>query len=244
MKKSTVSRVAEDGRNYANEIPMRLWAEDDLPETKLLLKGTHALSDAEILSLIIGNGIAGNTSLNISRTLLAACNNHLQELWKMSVADMCQVPGIGQGIAVRLAAMFSMCRREQACEAVIRDKISRSDDARRILASLMRDLPYEEFWILMLNRANKVIGRHRISEGGISGTVVDPKKIFKVCLDHHASSIILGHNHPSGVTTPSEADIRITKKIHDSGALLDIAVLDHIIIGGDQYYSFADDGAM
>ena len=230
--------------NYSNGIPMRLWAEDDLPETKLLLKGTGAMSDAELLSLVIGNSISGHTSLDIARSLLANCAHNLCEVWKLSVHDLCKVPGIGQSTAVRLVAMFSMARRERASEQLFREKISRSSDAFQIFTALMRDLPYEEFWLLLLNRANRVIHRVRVSEGGISGTVVDPKKIFKICLDHHATSIILGHNHPSGVINPSEADIRITKKIADSGALLDIAVLDHIIIGGDQFYSFADEGAM
>jgi DNA repair protein RadC len=127
---------------------------------------------------------------------------------------------------------------------ILKDKISRSTDAFEIFKSLMGDLPYEEFWILLLNKANRVLKKVRISEGGISGTVVDPKKIFQICLAQHTSSIILGHNHPSGNIQPSEADNKITKKIKDCGIMLDVAVLDHIIIGDDRYYSFADEGTL
>ena len=129
-------------------------------------------------------------------------------------------------------------------KAYVKPKISRSQDAYTIFHSLMGELPYEEFWMLLLNRANKIVKTVKVSEGGISGTVVDPKKVFKIALDSHASSIILGHNHPSGVVTPSEADCKITKKLHDAGAMLEVTVLDHIIIGDDSYYSFADDGAL
>jgi DNA repair protein RadC len=140
--------------------------------------------------------------------------------------------------------MFALARRRNESEVILKDKISRSTDAFEIFKSLIGDLPYEEFWILMLSKANKVIKKVRISEGGVSGTVVDPKKIYKIALDHHASSLILGHNHPSGNIQPSEADQKITKKIKECGILLDIAVLDHIIIGDDRFYSFADEGTI
>lgn len=140
--------------------------------------------------------------------------------------------------------MFALARRRNESEVILKDKISKSSDAFEIFKSLMGDLPFEEFWILLLNKANRVLKKVRISEGGISGTVVDPKKIFQICLAQHTSSIILGHNHPSGNIQPSEADQRITKKIQDCGMMLDIAVLDHIIVGDDKYYSFADEGTL
>jgi len=234
----------EDGKNYVNRIPMRYWAEDDLPSQKLLLKGNGSLSDAELLSIIIGSGVSGENSLDIAMKTLSICGNNLCEFWKFSVSDLQKIKGIGEKRAVKIAAMFALARRRNESEVIFKNKISKSQDAFEIFHSLMGDLPYEEFWLLLLNRANRVVRKVKISEGGISGTVVDPKKIFQICLEQHATSIILGHNHPSGAVTPSEADNKITKKIKDCGLLLDVAVLDHIIVGDDRFYSFADEGTL
>ncbi len=234
----------ENCQTYENRIPMRYWAEDDLPSQKLLLKGNGSLSDAELLSIIIGTGVSGETSLDIAMKMLSICGNNLCEFWKYSVSDLQKIKGIGEKRAVKIAAMFALARRRNESEVIFKNKISRSQDAFDIFHSLMGDLPYEEFWLLMLNRANRVVRKVKISEGGVSGTVVDPKKIFQICLEQHATSIILGHNHPSGNTQPSEADNKITKKIKDCGLLLDVAVLDHIIVGDDRFYSFADEGAL
>jgi len=234
----------ENGQSYENRIPMRYWAEDDLPSQKLLLKGTGSLSDAELLSLIIGSGVSGENSLEIAKKMLSISGNSLCEFWKFGVSDLQKIKGIGEKRAVKICAMFALARRRNESEVIHKDKISCSRDAFEIFKSLMGDLPHEEFWLLLLNKANRVIKKVRTSEGGISGTVVDPKKVFKTCLDNQACSIILGHNHPSGNIQPSEADQKITKKLRDCGLLLDIAVLDHIIIGNDRFYSFADEGAM
>ena len=234
----------EDGKNYETRIPMRFWAEDDLPSQKLLLKGNGSLSDAELLSIIIGSGVSGENSLDIAMKTLSICGNNLCEFWKFSVSDLQKIKGIGEKRAVKIAAMFALARRRNESEVIFKNKISKSQDAFEIFHSLMGDLPYEEFWLLLLNRANRVVRKVKISEGGISGTVVDPKKIFQICLEQHATSIILGHNHPSGTVTPSEADNKITKKIKDCGLLLDVAVLDHIIVGDDRFYSFADEGTL
>jgi len=246
MKKAntTPDFAMENGEHYENRIPMRFWAEDDLPSEKLLMKGSGSLSDSELLSIIIGSGVSGENSLEIARNLLSRSGNSLCELWKVSVSDLQKIKGIGQKRAVKICAMFALARRRNESEVILKDKISKSTDAFEIFHSLMGDLPYEEFWLLLLNRANRVVKKVKISEGGISGTVVDPKKIFQICLEQHATSIILGHNHPSGTVTPSEADNKITKKIKDCGLLLDVAVLDHIIVGDDRYYSFADEGVL
>jgi len=246
MKKQIMNpeHAQEDGKNYENRIPMRFWAEDDLPSQKLLLKGNGSLSDAELLSIIIGSGVSGENSLDIAMKTLSICGNNLCEFWKFSVSDLQKIKGIGEKRAVKIAAMFALARRRNESEVIFKNKISKSQDAFEIFHSLMGDLPYEEFWLLLLNRANRVVKKVKISEGGISGTVVDPKKIFQICLEQHATSIILGHNHPSGTITPSEADNKITKKIKDCGLLLDVAVLDHIIVGDDRFYSFADEGAL
>jgi DNA repair protein RadC len=234
----------ENGQSYENRIPMRSWAEDDLPSQKLLLKGTGSLSDAELLSLIIGSGVSGENSLEIAKKMLSISGNSLCEFWKFGVSDLQKIKGIGEKRAVKICAMFALARRRNESEVIHKDKISCSRDAFEIFKSLMGDLPHEEFWLLLLNKANRVIKKVKTSEGGISGTVVDPKKVFKTCLDNQACSIILGHNHPSGNIQPSEADQRITKKIRDCGLMLDVAVLDHIIIGDDRYYSFADEGVI
>jgi DNA repair protein RadC len=229
---------------YENRIPMRSWAEDDIPSQKILLKGSGSLSDAELLSIIISNGIPADESLDISRQLLSRCNNSLNELWKLSFTDLMSYDGIGQKKATQIISVFELSRRRNESEVIQRIKVTSSRDAFDIFKSIMGDLPYEEFWALLLNKANRIIKKARISEGGVSGTVVDPKKVFKIALDSHCSSIILGHNHPSGNIQPSEADTKITRKLKDSGILLDISVLDHIIIGDDRYYSYADEGTL
>ena len=223
---------------------MRNWAEEDLPGQKLLLKGTFSLSDAELLAIIIGTGIKDNSSLEIAKQMLNSYDNNLNNFWRSGYSDLQKFTGIGRKRAIKLLAIFALARRRNESETLSQQKISNSRDAFEIFHSLIGDLPYEEFWILMLSKANKVIKKVRISEGGVSGTVVDPKKIFKIALDHHASSIILGHNHPSGNLQTSEADNKITQKIKDCGIMLDIAVLDHIIVGNEQYYSFADEGSL
>ena len=228
--------------NFQNNLPMSCWAEDDKPATKILMKGMASVSDAEVLSLLIAKDTKDYSSLNAARTILNNCNDNLGEIAKLSVNELVKTGNITLASATRIITAFELGRRRSATEVLIKEKISSSYAAFEILKSCIQDKPYEEFWILMLNRANKLIGKHQISEGGISGTVVDPKKIFKIALDHHASSIILGHNHPSGVLVPSEADSKITKKLCEAGNLLEIVVLDHLIIGENAFYSFADEG--
>jgi DNA repair protein RadC len=228
--------------NYENNVPMNCWAEDDIPSSKMLLRGSMNLSDAELLSIIIGTGIAGENSLDIARNMLSRYGNNLNEFWKCSISDLQKIKGIGHKQAVRMCAMFAISRRRNESEVISKDKITCSTHAFQIFHSIIGDLPYEEFWILLLNKGNKVIKKSRISEGGISGTIVDPKKIFHVCIENHATSIILGHNHPSGNLDPSEADKKITQQLINAGKLLEIAVLDHIIVGDNSFYSFADSG--
>ena len=223
---------------------MQFWAEDDIPIEKLLLKGTASLSDAELLSILIGSGTPQENSLDIAQKIMASCQNNLCEFWKLGISDLQKVKGIGKQRACQIASMFALSRRRNAAEVVVKPKISRSQDAYTIFHSLIGELPYEEFWMLLLNRANKIVKTVKVSEGGISGTVVDPKKIFFIALEHHSSSIILGHNHPSGNLNPSESDSKITQKIKEAGALMDVQLLDHLIISGKDYYSFADNGVL
>lgn len=228
--------------SYLNNVPMTSWAEDEIPTEKMLMKGSISLSDAELLSIIIGSGIAGENSLDIARTMLSRCGNSLNEFWKCSVSDLQKIKGVGQKQALRISAMFAISRRRNEAEIIRKDKISTSRDAFQIFQSVIGDLPYEEFWVLLLNQANKVLKKVRISEGGISGTVVDPKKLFHICIENHATSIVLGHNHPSGNLTASEPDRKITEKIVNAGKMLDISILDHLIVSDTGYYSFADNG--
>ncbi|MDP1623581.1 MAG: DNA repair protein RadC [Bacteroidales bacterium] len=229
---------------YIPHATIRNWAEDDRPREKLALKGRHSMSDAELLAILIGSGTRNESAVDLSKNILRLAHDNLAELSKLSITDLVRVKGIGQARALTILAAMELGRRRNESAALVRDKIKTSRDAYEIFKSTMGDRPYEEFWIILLNRANKVLKKCNISEGGISGTVVDPKKIFKISLDNHACSIILGHNHPSGVVTPSEADCRITKKLHEAGAMLEVTVLDHLIIGEDSYYSFADEGAL
>jgi len=225
---------------YKNSI--QNWAKEDQPKYKLITKGKRALSDVELLCIIIGSGTCTDNSLEIARKLYAMVAGSLSDIAKLSIADLEKIPGIGHAKAATIVACFELGNRKTEYGNLLMDKITKSADAYEIFKSRIGDQPYEEFWIILLNKANRVIQKCSISEGGVSGTVVDPKKIFKYALDAHASSIICGHNHPSGNIQPSEADHKITRKIKDSGILLDIAVLDHIIVGRDSYYSFADDG--
>ncbi len=228
--------------SYTKNLTIKQWSEDDRPREKLLMKGRHSLSDAELLAILIGSGTKDETALDLAKRILSTAGDNLGELARMGISDLMKIRGIGPARAIQITAALEIGKRRTESDVLVKEKISCSRDAYEVLRSAMGDQPYEEFWILILNKANRVIRKCCISEGGISGTVVDPKKIFKIALDHHASSIILGHNHPSGNTQPSEADQKITRKIRDSGILLDIAVLDHIIVCDGAYFSFADEG--
>jgi DNA repair protein RadC len=231
-------------KKYENHIPIKNWAEEDRPREKLQLKGKNALSDAELIAILLRNGNRKESALDLAKNLLNKAGDNLIEVSRMTISDFMDFKGIGKVKAVTLIAALELGKRRNESQVMSRKKIASSHDAFVIFQSTMGDQAYESFWIILLNKANKVIGKCNISEGGVSGTVVDPKKIYKMALDQHASSIILGHNHPSGNIQPSEADQKITKKIKDAGFMLDVAVLDHIIIGDDRYYSFADEGSL
>jgi DNA repair protein RadC len=225
-------------------IAIRNWAEDDRPREKFLLKGRHSLSDAELLAILIGSGTKSQSALDLAKEILRLAHDNLAELSHMSITDMLRIKGIGQVRATTLLAALELGRRRNESEVIVKEKIRSSRDAFEIFRSKIGDKPYEEFWIILLNRANRVLRKCSISEGGISGTVVDPKKVFKIALDHHATAIILGHNHPSGNINPSEADKLLTQKMMNAGKLLEVDVIDHIILGEDQFFSFADNGVM
>ncbi len=221
---------------------IRNWAEDDRPREKMVMKGRQSLSDAELLAILIVSGTRYESAVDLARNILEKAGGNLSELARLNVQELTRIDGIGPTRAITILAALELGRRRNESEVVAKESIRSARDAWEIFRSAMGDKPWEEFWILLLNRANKIIRKLPVSEGGLSGTVVDPKKIFKICLDHHASGIIMGHNHPSGSLTPSDADVKITKKLTEAGRLLEITILDHIIVGENGYYSFAEDG--
>jgi DNA repair protein RadC len=227
-----------------NHLTIKSWAEEDRPREKLLLKGKHVLSDAELIAILISSGNAEETAVELSKRILAKVENKLNELSRLSVKELTNFKGIGEAKAISIVAALELGRRRKEATVIKRDKVITSKDAVEIFQPLLGDHIHEEFWILFLNRANMIISKQPVSSGGMAGTVVDPKIIFKAALDHKASSIILCHNHPSGNTQPSEADIKLTKNIISAGKVLEISVLDHIIVTQNSFYSFADEGMM
>lgn len=232
--------------SYNNKsLRIKSWAEDDRPREKLLLKGKSNLSDAELLAILINSGSREETAVSLSQKVLSSVDNNLHELGRKHISELMKFKGIGEVKAITIAAALEIGRRRQLTAPIERPQIQGSSDAWDVIAPLLMDLNHEEFWIILLNRANRVLSRQRVSSGGVAGTVVDAKIIFHKALEcTPACSIILAHNHPSGNIKPSQADIDITKKLKKAGETLDINILDHLIISGNAYYSFADDGVI
>lgn len=225
----------------SEKLSIKNWAEDDRPREKLLLKGKSSLSHAELLAILISTGTRDESAVDLGKKILASSGNKLDELAKFSVKDLQKIKGIGQAKAITIVAALELGRRRREEEARSNPLIQSATDAVAYFEPLLGDLQVEEFWVLFLARNNKVLARRKISEGGVSGTVVDPKVIFKAALEELASGIILCHNHPSGSVSPSHHDLELTKRLCAAGKLLDITVQDHIIIGsGGNFYSFAN----
>lgn len=220
------------------------WAEEDRPREKLLLKGKSTLSDAELIGILIGSGTVSMSAVELAKVILKEYNNDLNELAKLSVKDLQKFRGIGEAKAISIISALELGRRRKDAEPAKRSRIASSSDVYHLMKPHLLDLPHEEFWIILLNRANTVIKKVAISSGGVSGTVADPKLIYKIALENLASALILVHNHPSGNATPSDADINITKRLKNAGHLLEIPVLDHIIFTNTEHYSFADEGKL
>jgi DNA repair protein RadC len=218
------------------------WAVEDRPREKLYAKGTSSLSDAELLAILIGSGTRNRSAVDLGRELLSLVGNNLNSLGKLSIQELKKIHGIGSARAVTIAAAMELGRRRKLAELPENPQIKCSRDVFDLLSPLVSELPHEEFWILFLNRSNRVMNRMKLSQGGVSGTVTDVRIIMKKAVEFLASGIIVSHNHPSGNLNPSESDTKITQKIKEAGALLDIQLLDHIIIAENDYYSFADNG--
>lgn len=226
------------------ESPIKSWAEGDRPRERLLQHGRHTLSDAELLAILIRTGTKNATAVDMAREILQSSNNDLTVLSRLNPRELAKIKGMGLVKAITIVAALELGRRRREAEASKKSKITCSKDVSDMLQPHLSDLIHEEFWLLLLNRGNQVIHKTAVSKGGISGTVVDPRLIFKTAIEFSASAIILCHNHPSGNTKPSESDLNLTKKIKEAGRNLDIDVLDHIIIAGDTFFSFADEGIM
>ncbi len=220
------------------------WAVEDRPREKLIARGISSLSDAELLAILINSGTRNKSAVDLGRELLSVVSNNLNSLGKLSVSDLKKIRGIGPARAVTISAALELGRRRKLAEVPEVPQIKCSKDVADIFQPLLSDLSHEEFWVLFLNRSNRVIEKMKLSQGGISGTVTDVRIILKKALEYLASGIIVCHNHPSGNLNPSESDSKITRKIKEAGDLMDIQLLDHIIISEKDYYSFADNGLL
>jgi DNA repair protein RadC len=226
------------------KLTIKSWAEEDRPREKLLLKGKQALTEAELIAILIGSGNAEETAVELSRRILARVENNLHELSRLTVSELMEFKGIGEAKAITIVAALELGRRRKEANVLQQSRITTSLDAANIFQPLLCDNHHEEFWLMYLNRNNRVLGKQPVSSGGLSGTVVDPKLVFKNAIENKASSIILCHNHPSGNLKPSDEDIKLTGQLRDAGKLLDIQVLDHIIVSQDGFFSFADEGLL
>ncbi|RMB62817.1 JAB domain-containing protein [Dokdonia sinensis] len=220
------------------------WSEDDRPREKLLNKGRTALSDAELIAILIGSGSRNESAVSLSKRILASVENNLMELGKLTIKDLMKFKGIGEAKAVSIAAALELGRRRSGGDTLSRKRISSSETAYSILQPIIGDLAHEEFWVIYLNNSNKVLDKKQLSKGGITGTLVDVRLALKTALELGAVAIVLGHNHPSGTLKPSQADRQITQKLKTAGESLDIKVLDHIIVTEKTYFSFADEGIL
>lgn len=218
------------------------WAEEDRPREKLMLKGSKALSDAELIAILIGSGTVSLSAVDLAKLILNDHHNDLNQLATLNIHDLQKYKGIGEAKAISIISALELGRRRKTSAPSSKPKITTSEDVYQLMESYLLDLRHEEFWVILLNKANYVIKKSLISTGGVSGTIADPKIIFKVALENLASGIILVHNHPSGNKKPSESDIHLTQKLRQGGIYMDVPILDHLIFTNNGYYSFADDG--
>lgn len=241
----------EKNRTRQDDLPspklpsgIKSWAHDDRPREKLLLKGVEALSNAELLAILIRSGNKQETALGLAQQLLSTVNHDLYALSRLSVKDMQKINGLGEVKAITIIAALELGRRRQAGILTEKPCIRNSKDAANVLHPLLADYRHEVFMVLFLSQSNKVIYHKIISSGGMTGTVADPKIIFREALEHDAIKLVLCHNHPSGELRPSREDISLTKRICDAAVLLDMKVLDHLIVSSQGYYSFSDEGLL
>jgi len=227
-----------------NSLPIKSWAEDDRPREKMLLKGKSALSDAELVAILIGSGSKNESAVTLSKRILASIDNNLNSLGKLSVLELQRFKGIGEAKAISIMTALELGRRRRLEEALELPTVTSSKAIFNIMQPLIGELQHEEFWIVYLNNSNKVIYKDQLSKGGLTGTLVDVRLVFKRGIELNATAIILCHNHPSGKLQPSNADKQITSKLIKAGETLDIKVLDHLIVTENAYFSFADENLL
>jgi DNA repair protein RadC len=228
--------------NYETKIGIKSWAEEDRPREKLSAQGRRALTDAELIAILIGSGSRNETAVELSKRILHHYDNDLNKLGKASINELSNFKGIGEAKAISIIAALEIGRRRNDFETKTPDVIGSSKDAYNIMRRHLVDLNHEEFWIILVGRSQKVLAKELVSKGGLSATVVDPKIIFSIALQHQSTGIIMIHNHPSGNLKPSHNDIHLTKKLAEAGTMLEIKILDHLIISDSGFYSFADEG--
>lgn len=242
MTNTQIMDLLEDNR----KLGIKDLAPDDRPREKMMGKGTSALSNAELLAILIGSGSSKESAVALSQRILLECNNDLDRLARLSIRDMCKrFKGIGPAKAVSVAAALELGRRRKSSTAQKNPVLSSSSAVFEVFSPILADLPHEEIWVALLNQANRLISVHRVSQGGISSSMADVRVILKLALDNNAVAFILAHNHPSGTLRPSHSDSQLTTKVAEAARLMDIRLLDHIIVAGNQqgeYYSFADNG--
>jgi len=226
------------------KLSIKDWAVEDRPREKLIYRGLASLSDAELIAILIGSGNSEETAVELSRRILGTVKNNLNALGKLDVDALKKFKGIGEAKAITVIAALELGRRRNQSDALKMQQVTSSRDAAEFLQPVMGDLSHEEFWLILLNRHNKIIHYERISQGGLTGTVIDVRLILKKALEKLATSIIIAHNHPSGNLQASESDRKITRQMKEAAKLMEIPLLDHLIITQNGYYSFADDGAI
>lgn len=232
----------EMSKNESN--PIKSWPVDDRPREKMQAKGAAALSNSELLAILINNGNKKKSALQIAKDILLVGQNNLDELGKLSLKDLQKINGIGIAKAITIAAAMELGRRRMNSDFLNKTIVRSSGEIANYLKSVLKDHPHEVFAVLFLNRANKILHFEIVSSGGLTGTVADPRIILKKALETGATSIVLSHNHPSGSLKPSRADEELTQKIRQAAMYLDIKVLDHIIVSDEGYFSFADEGLL
>ena len=233
--------------NESSYLPVRKilsWAEEDRPREKLELRGKESLTDAELIAILINSGTTDLSAVDVGKLVMTRSENNIAELARLSIKDLMKIKGIGKAKAITIIAALELGRRRKDGDSLKKSKITGSRDVYEEMMPLLMDKSVEEFWIVLLNRANVVIRKIQVSRGGVSGTVVDAKVVFKSALDYLASSVILVHNHPSGTLKPSSEDIHLTGNLKAAGKVLDIPVLDHIIFTDNGYISLADEGLL
>ncbi|TSE11076.1 RadC family protein [Aquimarina algiphila] len=217
------------------------WSENDRPREKLIAKGKNVLTDAELVAILIGSGNREESAVGLSKRILASVNHEINALGKLSLKQLMSFKGIGEAKAITIVAGLELGRRRKDESVAKVSKITSSKDAFHLFQPIIGDLEHEEFWVLFLNNANDVIRKKQISVGGKTGTLVDARIVFKLALEYGATSLIIGHNHPSGSLRPSQSDKNLTQKLKAAGSTLDIKLLDHIVVTEDRYFSFADE---